>query len=105
MHPCDEKGKQFGCQVLAVLQYKKLHLQETVTVGSRSAAILQISGSNVAEEHAEIFQKGGRTYCKALAGNEEDITSSSYTWLDNSESALRAGMLSSSKTLHCTRAG
>ncbi len=54
---------------------------------------MQVSGSNVAEEHAEVFQKGGRTYCRAMAGDEEDITSSSYTWLDESESPLRTGKL------------
>lgn len=64
-----------------------------MSVGSRSTADLQVSGSNIAEEHAEIFQKGGRTYCRALAGDEEDVTSCSYTWLDGSESALRPGVL------------
>lgn len=64
-----------------------------MTVGSRGTADLQVSGSNIAEEHAEIFQKGGRAYCRALAGDEEDVTSCSYTWLDGSESALRTGVL------------
>ena len=40
-----------------------------------------------------MFQKGGRTYCRAMAGDEEDVTSSSYTWLDESESPLRTGKL------------
>ena len=66
-------------------------LQDIVTIGSKSSADLQVSGSNIAEEHAEVFQKGGRTYCRAMAGDEEDITSSSYTWLDGSESPLRTG--------------
>ena len=66
-------------------------LQDTVTVGSKSNADLQVSSSNIADEHAEIFQKGGRTYCRATAGDEEDMTSSSYTWLDSSESQLRTG--------------
>ena len=52
---------------------------------------MQDSNNNVVEEHAEVFQKGGRTYCRAMAGDEEDITSSSYTWLDESESPLRTG--------------
>lgn len=66
-------------------------LQDTVTVGSKSNADLQVSSSNIAGEHAEIFQKGGRTYCRATAGDEEDMTSSSYTWHDSSESQLRTG--------------
>ena len=69
----------------------RMCLQDTVTVGSKSNSDLQVSSSNIAGEHAEIFQKGGRTYCKATAGDEEDMTSSSYTWLDSSESQLRTG--------------
>ena len=74
--------------------FSELHLVLTGhchNVGSRNSADLQVSGSNIAEEHAEVFQKGGRTYCRAMAGDEEDTTSSSYTWLDGSESPLRTG--------------
>ena len=69
------------------------NMQEVVSIGAGPKADMQVSGSNVAEQHAEIFQKYDRTYCKALAGDEQDVTSSSYTWLDDSESSLRTGKL------------
>ena len=68
-------------------------MQEVVSIGASPKADMQISGSNIAEQHAEISQKYNRTYCKALAGDEQDVTSSSYTWLDDSESSLRTGKL------------
>ena len=68
-------------------------MQEVVSIGTSPKADMQVSGSNIAEQHAELTQKYNRTYCKALAGDEQDVTSSSYTWLDDSESTLRTGKL------------
>ena len=68
-------------------------MQEVLSIGTSPKADMQVSGSNIAEQHAEISQKYNRTYCKALAGDEQDVTSSSYTWLDDSESSLRTGKL------------
>ena len=68
-------------------------MQEVVNIGTSPKADMQVSGSNIAEQHAEISQKYDRTHCKALAGDQQDVTSSSYTWLDDSEASLRTGML------------
>lgn len=68
-------------------------MQEVVSIGTSPKADMQVSGSNIAEQHAEISQKYNRTYCNALAGDEQDVTSSSYTWLDDSEASLQTGKL------------
>ena len=76
-------------------------MQEVVGIGASPEADLQIGGSNIAEQHAEIFHKHKRTYCKALAGDEQDVTSSSHTWLDDSESSLRTGKLLTAAAKPC----
>ncbi len=43
----------------------------------------------VAESHAELRVSSGRMYCTALVG-EDQLTSPSYTWIDDVE--LRAGV-------------
>jgi hypothetical protein len=63
--------------------------QGTVCIGSSSEADLQTDAPNVAEQHARLQQRGGRTFCEALQGDEEDLTSDTYTWLDSAQ--LRRG--------------
>ena len=79
------------------------NMQEVVSIGASPKADMQVSGSNIAGQHAEIFQKYNRTYCKALAGDEQDVTSSSYTWLDGSDSSLRTGKLLTAAVKECTK--
>lgn len=64
-------------------------MQATVSIGSSSKADLQIRAANVAEEHAQLQQKGGRTFCTALVGDEEDMFSDTFTWLNSDQ--LRKG--------------
>lgn len=65
-------------------------LQETITVGTGSAADWAPAGPHVAGEHAQLIQKGGRVLCVALQGDEDDLTSRTYTWVNGNE--IRKGV-------------
>jgi hypothetical protein len=56
-------------------------LQAEVTIGSGDSCSLRVSGSNVAAEHARIFPKGGRIFCRALQGDPDDLTAETGTWI------------------------
>ncbi|KAK9901618.1 hypothetical protein WJX75_005002 [Coccomyxa subellipsoidea] len=64
--------------------------EATVSIGSASTADFQIEGPNVGAEHAQLAQRSGRTFCTALVGDEEDLTSSTYTWLNGDQ--IRKGV-------------
>jgi hypothetical protein len=39
----------------------------------------------VAPEHARIERKAGRVFCTALVGDEDDLFSDTYTWVDGNQ--------------------
>lgn len=53
---------------------------------------MTIKGEPIEATHAEILHrpKGGRMYCRVLAGNAEDLSSKTAVWLEGSE--LRCGV-------------
>ncbi|BDA42220.1 hypothetical protein COCOBI_03-1070 [Coccomyxa sp. Obi] len=64
--------------------------QATVSIGSSNSVDYRIEGPNVAAEHAQLTQKSGRTFCTALLGDEEDLNSTTYTWLNGGQ--IRKGV-------------
>eukprot|EP00803_Ostreobium_quekettii_P000731 evm.model.scf_636EXC.3 EVM.evm.TU.scf_636EXC.3 scf_636EXC:14599-18090(-) len=64
--------------------------KESIMVGSSPTADLRIEADKVSPEHAQLEIVNGRVMCTALVGDEEDLFSKSYTWMDGTE--LRKGV-------------
>ncbi len=69
-------------------------LQEMVVVGSAAHSDIRVEGPHVGAEHAQIAQKRGGVFCTALQGDEDDLTSSTHTWIDGCEIRRGAATLS-----------
>ena len=70
--------------------------QDSVSIGSSNSVDYRIEGPNVAAEHAQLTQKSGRTFCTALLGDEEDLNSTTYTWLNGGQIRKGGQLLQSS---------
>lgn len=54
---------------------------EAVIVGSDGGAEAQVSGTNIAGQHASVELRGGRMFCKALVGDGSNFLADTYTWM------------------------
>jgi hypothetical protein len=70
---------------------QRSRLQGEVTIGTGRGCALKVSGSNIASEHAKIFPKGGRIFCRALVGDADDPRAETGTWILPA-TQLRAGV-------------
>ena len=53
-------------------------------MGSSPECHVRIAGDNIAGQHARVFPKNGRIFCRALLGEDDDASSlhaDTYTWL------------------------
>lgn len=61
-------------------------------MGSSPECHLRISGANVGEQHARLYPKNGRIFCRALVGDAEaGLHADTFTWLVPG-TQLRAGV-------------
>ena len=56
-------------------------VQGETTVGADQACDMTLSGSNIEPEHARIFPRSGRLFCRALTGDPDDFKGATRTWI------------------------